>query len=702
MPNDTKVYVAGQTANKVYVIDARTRAVLTEIPVGAAPVGIVAAPDSKSVYVISHEAARVTKIDARTDSVTGMLDVSEHPWGASISADGKSLFVSHLLLGAGVTTVDLTSFTVKQKLELAEEPQNDTKTIPQGVVRGVYSVVPHPLTGVLWAPHLLLAIHTPEPALDFQSTVFPAISTLDPTGASAAARLNFTPIDDASGAGAFNDVVSGPRAIAFSPDGALALVADSQSEDVLVFDANLEVEIGLVRPLPAAFLEGITVDHAGRHAYVHGRNSENVVVLDLDPSNTVAPAVVAGDPIATLAADPMPEDLRHGQRLFYTANSAAFPITQNFWVACSSCHLEGYTDAVTWRFFVGPRDTPSNGGGPINTGFLLRQALRNSIADYDTTIQIEQGGSYHRTDAGNAADLMALSDFVNFAIPFQQNPNVAADGTLTDQQTHGKDLFLANCRTCHTGEYLTDSGTGNPTLDLNGPIMLHDIGTCVTVRRLPRPGGARRGRRQDAHRLRLRHADPARHLRHGALLPRRQRGHAARRRRPAAVHADDVRRRQERARLVRPNAVADRTHLTASARLCAIVLCWRVGASEMPSEITGEQAREVGDSRITTYREFWPFYVREHRKPITRALHFIGSTLVLAVVAAAVVTGRTWLLALAPLFGYGFAWVGHFGFEKNRPATFKYPLWSLVSDWVMYGKILSGTMRAEVERALAK
>jgi hypothetical protein len=122
----------------------------------------------------------------------------------------------------------------------------------------------------------------------------------------------------------------------------------------------------------------------------------------------------------------------------------------------------------------------------------------------------------------------------------------------------------------------------------------------------------------------------------------------------------------------------------------------------MASEITGEQTPAVPETRIATFREFWPYYVREHSKPITRALHFIGSTLVLALCAAALVTGRFWLLAVTPVAGYGFAWIGHFGFEKNRPATFKYPLWSFLSDWVMYGKILSGTMRAEVARALAK
>jgi hypothetical protein len=122
----------------------------------------------------------------------------------------------------------------------------------------------------------------------------------------------------------------------------------------------------------------------------------------------------------------------------------------------------------------------------------------------------------------------------------------------------------------------------------------------------------------------------------------------------------------------------------------------------MASEITGEQTPAVPETRIATFREFWPYYVREHRLPITRALHFIGSTLVLAIFTAALVTGRPWLLLATPIVGYGFAWVGHFGFEKNRPATFKYPAYSFAADWVMYGKILSGTMRAEVERVLAK
>jgi hypothetical protein len=119
----------------------------------------------------------------------------------------------------------------------------------------------------------------------------------------------------------------------------------------------------------------------------------------------------------------------------------------------------------------------------------------------------------------------------------------------------------------------------------------------------------------------------------------------------------------------------------------------------MASEITGEQATAVAEPRFTSFRAFWPHYVRAHRRPVTRALHFAGFTLAMVVVASALLTGRPWLLVGAPLVGYGLSWVGHFCFERNTPATFRHPLYSLLGDCVMYGKILSGSMRAEVERA---
>ena len=91
-----------------------------------------------------------------------------------------------------------------------------------------------------------------------------------------------------------------------------------------------------------------------------------------------------------------------------------------------------------------------------------------------------------------------------------------------------------------------------------------------------------------------------------------------------------------------------------------------------------------------SFAEFYPFYLGEHQNRTCRRLHFVGSTLVLVCLALLVATANLWWLLAALFCGYGFAWVGHFGFEKNRPATFKHPLYSLMGDWVMYKDIWTG------------
>ena len=98
-------------------------------------------------------------------------------------------------------------------------------------------------------------------------------------------------------------------------------------------------------------------------------------------------------------------------------------------------------------------------------------------------------------------------------------------------------------------------------------------------------------------------------------------------------------------------------------------------------------------SRYTTFRDFYPFYLSEHRNPTCRRLHFVGSTLVLVIVVVAIARRDARWLWLAPVAGYGFAWIGHFFFEKNRPATFSHPLYSFVGDWAMFRDILVRRIR---------
>ena len=99
---------------------------------------------------------------------------------------------------------------------------------------------------------------------------------------------------------------------------------------------------------------------------------------------------------------------------------------------------------------------------------------------------------------------------------------------------------------------------------------------------------------------------------------------------------------------------------------------------------------------IRTYREFWPFYVGQHLDSTNRRLHFVGTLCALACVALAI-WQSSWFFVAVPLCGYAFAWLGHFAFEKNRPATFSYPLWSLRGDFQMFALMCTGRMAAEID-----
>ena len=94
--------------------------------------------------------------------------------------------------------------------------------------------------------------------------------------------------------------------------------------------------------------------------------------------------------------------------------------------------------------------------------------------------------------------------------------------------------------------------------------------------------------------------------------------------------------------------------------------------------------------RYASFEAFYPFYIHQHANRVCRRIHVVGTALVIAAFAAAVATLNPWWLLAMPLIGYGFAWVGHFFFEKNRPATFKYPLWSLMGDFRLFFETVSG------------
>ena len=505
------------------------------------PIGVLVSADDARLFVACAQDDEVVELAAADLSLVATVPCPRKPWALAWASDGTTLLATHLL-GPGVSALPTAPLALTTTWTLADGPAIGTPsdpTEPHGPVRGIYDAAVRPGTSELWVAHLMLGIDTPQPDLDFKSTVFPALTILGPTG-SQLARLSVRA--NPGDGGAFGDVVSGPRAIAFSGDGGLAFIADTDSEDVLIVDTAARVEAQLIRPLPGHLPEGIV--WAAGTIYVQERNSEDVAAFTVSKSAAGIAVAADGVPIPTLGADPMPATLRLGQKLFYTANSDDVPVTQNHWVACASCHVEGRSDAVTWKFAQGPRDTPTNAGGVSDTGFLFRTADRNQVQDYWKTINVEQGGHFSITDPTQKTLLDAIAAFVNDALPAPVPPSTDGSHALTGSalaalRTKGEAVFgELGCGACHGGPAKTDSGLGQriarshrpgrrrPNAGRGAPARRRDLRSRG---RLPgrRP---HRHRRRRARRLRVRHPGAARPHRLGPLPARRQRGDARRRR----------------------------------------------------------------------------------------------------------------------------------------------------------------------------
>lgn len=98
----------------------------------------------------------------------------------------------------------------------------------------------------------------------------------------------------------------------------------------------------------------------------------------------------------------------------------------------------------------------------------------------------------------------------------------------------------------------------------------------------------------------------------------------------------------------------------------------------------------IKQSDFQSFAEFYPFYLQEHGHPTSRRLHFFGTLFVLLIMVAVIAGATAWWLLVLPVVGYGFAWLGHYRFERNRPATFQHPFYSLAGDFVMFKDILTG------------
>ena len=393
------VWTANGDVGTVSYVDVDARALVQEIAVGKDVTGLALSPDARFVAAVDRAGGTVTFVDAETRAVKRVLAVGGHPraavwdaanprWlyvaleddgavaivdrtetrvvrtvavgrlpsGVAVSRLRNELYVTHRIDGR-VTVVPLDGDAspadkgaAHAEIDLAVEQGNGDPKVPHGKPFALESLAFAPDGITAWVPHELLA---PTHPFQFQSTIFPAVSVVD------LARRTEVPTDDASGvtAGRKNlfaainiidgtgntTIVSQPCAAALHPAGFTGYALACGSEDLITFDMLTGAAIDLLRGLPGDHPSGLALDDTGQRAFVLADQSKELVVVDLAGGSVIKHARVVGAPIK-IAKDTAPPALRAGLKLFYSANSAkgALAATGNFWMACASCHLDGF------------------------------------------------------------------------------------------------------------------------------------------------------------------------------------------------------------------------------------------------------------------------------------------------------------------------------------------------------------------------
>ncbi len=492
----SRAYVANRGSDSLSVVDLAARRVITEVLVGDRPYGVVVAPDGERIYVAEQGIDRLSILDTDSFQVLDTLPLADRPSGLAISADGRTLYVTHLLHNS-ITVLNARPFTLHLPIilinmvnqyigKLVQEPISQLPIYQSPIYQSpIYqSPIYQPTNISLWPDSNLLQsiVLSPDgeraylphtrsnssnPALTFDTTVFPLVSLVD---LETKQHLVGQQIDlgtlDPPGVGL-------PFDAALSPDGAELWVLNAASNDLSVIDLAqnrlvAHIEVG-DNP------RGIVLSPGGETAYVNNTLAGTVSLID------TAAYTVTG--LITITELPLPPILLNGKRLFHTSDDPRLARAQ--WIACNTCHYEGEHDGQTWTFgFAGPRNTTSL-LGMIRTYPLRWSGEWDESADSEFANRKENFGaglidgdmncSLNPPDCvnqpfnqGRAYDLDCLAAFLD-SLQVPLSPAHAHDEPLSGAEARGQALFNdpnLGCIDCHPPPLYTD-------------LQSHDVGTAT-------------------------------------------------------------------------------------------------------------------------------------------------------------------------------------------------------------------------------
>ncbi|HWO96263.1 MAG TPA: beta-propeller fold lactonase family protein [Bacillus sp. (in: firmicutes)] len=501
-PDGKQLYVSCLYENQVDVISTKKKKVIDSIKTGIQPYGLVTSQNGDTLYVANYQTGTLSVIDTADRKEKKEINIGDRPRTVTITKDGKKLYIPHYLDGS-ISVVDTEKEKVVKKITLAASPDKPDRKKSQGMPNTIEQFVISPDGTKAFVPHLLTNIDTP---IHFEETIFPAVSVIDLKKDEEIIGERKELFEEINILDVKNEamIVSNPYDIAFQPDGSKAYVVMSGSEDLVVFDLTRGGNATqILRRIKGDNPRGIEMSKDGENLFVHNAMSHDLAVIQTGGQTPYARAKMTGQPIKLIQKDSLSKDVREGKTMFYSANSDEFAIsmTGNNWMSCASCHSDGDMNRLTLMTAKGPRNVPSNVAA-TETGLFMWDGTRNDFTDYIHTVQGEMGGMMEIDPSKPIPkDVQLMYDKI-FAFlqdpqsfPSPKSPYRDEEGNLTDAALKGKNLFnrKGNCLSCHGGEFFTDSGKAvNEKGELTefNTSFLHDIGTKNALD-VPSEGDAR-------------------------------------------------------------------------------------------------------------------------------------------------------------------------------------------------------------------